>query len=167
VADRSLHGGVDEVTCDAPGTLWLSGKHFVGPDPASALEALGATAVVCLVERFELERRYDAYVDFLEADPRARWRPLMDFRPPEPPADDELVAEVVGLLADGQRVLVHCGAGIGRAGTLAAAVLIEGGMGAAEARRHVRACRPMAGPQSEEQERWLEARARRRLSPPR
>ncbi len=47
-------------------------------------------------------------------------------------------------LSDGSRVLVHCKGGLGRAGTIAALMLVELGMTVDEAIRTVRAARPGA-----------------------
>ena len=156
VTNRALHGGVDEIPTSAPGRLFLAGKHFVGPNTESALKAIGATKVICLVERFELERRYDDYIVFLETDERALWWPVMDFHAPNVSKSAEMVDELSSLLGAGERVLVHCGAGIGRAGTLAAAVLIRDGLAVPTALERVRAARPMAGPQSSTQEALLQ-----------
>ena len=43
---------------------------------------------------------------------------------------------------------MHCGAGIGRAGTMAAALLIRMGCDEAAARATVARARPMAGPEA-------------------
>ena len=47
-------------------------------------------------------------------------------------------------LLAGHRVLVHCRGGLGRAGTVAARLLVELGVPAVEAIRRVRAARPGA-----------------------
>jgi protein-tyrosine phosphatase len=145
---RSRDGGVDEVPLPGPGRLWLCGKHAIGPDPEAALASVGATVVVCLNERAELADRYPGYVAWLERDPRARWHPVPDLH--APPVDEarELVAELRVRLDAGAGLLVHCGAGIGRAGTLAAAVLMSYGVPLDEALTTVRASRPMAGPEA-------------------
>lgn len=153
--NRHLHGGVDEIPTSGPGALFLAGKHYVGPDPESALTAISATKVICLVERFELERRYDDYLVFLENDDRAIWWPVMDFQAPDVAKAANMVKELSFLLSAGENVLVHCGAGIGRAGTLAAAVLVYQGVEVSTALQRVRAARPMAGPQSDAQEALL------------
>jgi ADP-ribosyl-[dinitrogen reductase] hydrolase len=48
------------------------------------------------------------------------------------------------LVADGGRVLVHCRGGLGRAGTVAACLLVELGVAPQDAIRRVRAARPNA-----------------------
>lgn len=144
----------------------MAGKHYVGPDIERALEAVGATRVVCLVEQFELERRYDDYLAFLADDDRALWWPVSDFHAPELGSAEELVDRIVAMLTAGEAVIVHCGAGIGRAGTVAAAVLINQGFDVGSATALVRASRPMAGPQSDVQGELLVALERYWVSQP-
>jgi protein-tyrosine phosphatase len=145
---RARDGGVDEVPVPGPGRLWLCGKHAVGPDVEAVLASTGATVVVCLNERAELVERYPAYVAWLERDPRALWYPVPDLH--APPLDEAraLVADLRARLDAGDGLLVHCGAGIGRAGTLAAAVLLGYGIPLDDALAIVRASRPMAGPEA-------------------
>lgn len=150
LSERSRHGGVDEIPVPfAPGRLWLAGKHFVGPDAEAALARTGATAIVCLNPRNELEERYPDYVAWLVANhpERALWHPVPDLHAPTPDAASGLLDDLHDRLAAGQGLLVHCGAGIGRAGTVAAALLVTAGTPLDEALRVVRAHRPMAGPE--------------------
>ena len=161
-SERSRNGGVDQVVVDGlPGALWLCGKHFIGPAPEVAVERVGADVVVCLNERHELEARYPDYVRWLRADPRAHWVPVPDLGAPPEPVAVELVATVVEHLAGGRTVLAHCGAGIGRAGTLAAAVLVTRGWTVQDAVARVAASRPMAGPEAGAQQDLLERLADR------
>ena len=159
-----MHGGVDRIPLPAvDGSLWLCGKHFVGPDPESALRVTGATTVVCLTERHELEDRYPAYVRWLEdAGPRrARWHPMPDLGAPGLGEAVTLLDDLTALVAGGDGLLVHCGAGIGRAGTVAAALLIELGLDRDTAVQRVAAHRPMAGPEAGAQRDLLDALAAR------
>lgn len=149
--ERSRHGGVDEIPLPGgPGRLWLCGKHFVGPDPEAALGHVGATTVVCLNQRHELASRYPGYVDWLEAHRPARavWHPVPDLHAPTLEAAVELLADLRRRLDEGAGLLVHCGAGIGRAGTMAAGLLLTYGASVDEARATVAAHRPMAGPEA-------------------
>jgi protein-tyrosine phosphatase len=158
---RARHGGVDEVPLPpaAGGRLWLCGKHFIGPDPERALDRVGATAAVCLTERDELVDRYPDYVDWLQANQpdRALWWPIPDLHAPDLDHALVLLRELRSRLRSGQSLLVHCGAGIGRAGTVAAALLVTMGSSAADAVAHVAAHRPMAGPEAGAQTELLEA----------
>jgi protein-tyrosine phosphatase len=143
---------VDEIALPSgrSGRLWLAGKHAVAPDPEALLRATGATAIVCLNQRHELTDRYPQYVAWLEQerDARAWWFPMPDLGVP-PVADAvAFVAELRDRLDDGAALVVHCGAGIGRAGTLAACVLVAMGVSEGDALAAVAAQRPMAGPEA-------------------
>lgn len=147
---RSRDGGVDEVPVPGgpgAGRLWLCGKHAIGPDADALLARLCADRVVCLTERHELDDRYPAYVEWLERDARATWRPVHDLSVPPFAEFVDVVDLVHGHLGAGRSVLVHCGAGIGRAGTLAVGVLLRAGCTLDDALVHVAAHRPMAGPE--------------------
>ena len=158
---RALDGGIDEVPLprgSAAGRLWLCGKHVVGPDPDAALARVGAAVVVCLTQRGELSSRYPGYVDWLRTEQdggRARWFPIPDLHVPDVAALRALLDEVRGRLQAGDGVVVHCGAGIGRAGTVAAALLMSFGLDHDDALAVVRASRPGAGPQTAEQDALL------------
>lgn len=164
-AERSRHGGVDEIPLpeELPGRLFLCGKHFIGPDPEAAIGHVGATAVVCLNGAIELDR-YPGYIAWLQHQPPARlvWRPIPDLGAPRHEEALELLAELRSRLAKGERLLVHCGAGIGRAGTVAAGLLVMMDMELKDAIAHVRAHRPLAGPEAGAQAEllaWLAVRS--------
>lgn len=150
--DRALDGGLDRVEVDGvPGALWLCGKHLVGRDPEAALTRVGAPGViVCLNEVHELIDRYPDYVHWLtnEHGRRAQWHPIPDLH--APPLDEarRLANDLADRVRRGEHVIVHCGAGIGRAGTMAAATLMTLGMSRSQALDHVAAHRPMAGPEA-------------------
>jgi hypothetical protein len=146
-------GGVHEIPFGRlngrpTGRLWLCGKHVIGPDPEALLDRLGADTVVCLTERHELADRYPAYVSWLERDPRAVWFPVHDLHAPPLAAARPFYGSLLDRLADGEGLIVHCAAGIGRAGTTAVALLVLSGWELADALAHVRAHRPMAGPEA-------------------
>lgn len=158
---RARDGGVDEILLPAgtSGRLWLAGKHAVAPDPEQVLRSTGAGAIVCLNERHELIDRYPTYIEWLERerDGRAWWCPIPDLGAP-PLADAvALVALLRDRLAAGEALIVHCGAGIGRAGTIAACVLVAMGVDEADALAAVAAQRPMAGPEAGEQRQLVSA----------
>ena len=160
LSERSRNGGIDEVQMPvAPGRLWLCGKHFVGPDPQGALDRTGAATVVCLNEADELAPRYPGYVQWLGTAGHARavWYPIPDLH--APPVDElvPVLEDLHGRLRAGRGVVVSCGAGIGRAGTVAASLLVLDGAELADALDLLGRSRPMAGPQTREQLDFLEA----------
>ena len=69
----------------------------------------------------------------------------------------EFVDALHARLVAGERLVINCGAGIGRAGTVATALLMRTGMSRVDALATVRAHRPMAGPESGTQSEVLEA----------
>ena len=156
---RSRHGGVDEIPLPdrVPGRLWLCGKRFIGPDPEAAAAYVQADAVVCLNERHELER-YPCYVRWLETQPpeRVLWWPIPDLHVPSKEEALDHFAELGRRLRAGERLLLHCGAGFGRAGTIAAGLLITMGDTPDGAVAHVRAHRPLGGPEAGAQTELLE-----------
>jgi hypothetical protein len=142
---------VDEIPLpEGPGRLWLCGKLFVAPDPVGALSACGADVVVCLCERQELEDRYPRYVRWL-ADNEGQgaiWFPIPDLHAPTLEDVLPLLVRLRQLVLAGRGVLLHCGAGIGRAGTLAAALLMYMGISHMPALSIVAEARPLAGPEA-------------------
>jgi protein-tyrosine phosphatase len=147
--ERSRNGGADQIPLPVDrGGLWLCGKHFIGPDVDEALRKTGATTVVCLNEARELEDRYPEYVEWLRTDERAIWHPVPDLHAPELEEAMTLVLRLRERIDAGETLLVHCGAGIGRAGTMAAALLVSMGVGLDDAVATVAANRPMAGPEA-------------------
>jgi len=106
-------------------------------------------AVVTLVEDHELEL---LGVSELGVQVRARgmaWHhlPIVDVQPRDARFEvqwQSVGPELLAALAGGGRVLVHCRAGLGRAGTVAARLLVELGVPARDAIGRVRRARPGA-----------------------
>ena len=160
--ERSRNGGVDEIPLPMTGArLWLSGKHFVGPDVEAALERTGATTIVCLNEFHEIDDRYPNYVQWLRANDGARaiWFPIPDLHAPSVERALPLLDGLIDRLSAGEGLLVQCGAGIGRAGTIAVAVLLRLGMPLEVALTTVADHRPAAGPEAGSQRQLLETLA--------
>ena len=125
---------MDEVPLpEGPGRLWLCGKHAVAPDPEALLERLGATTIVALNEVHELDDRYPTYVAWLRSSPKALWHPVPDLHAPALREALVLVDDLRRRIQSGEHVVLHCGAGIGRAGTIAAALLMRAGLSHDEA----------------------------------
>jgi len=144
-------GGIHEIPLPptAPGRLWLCGKHAIGPDPEGLVQRVGADVVVCLNEEDELVDRYPDYVDWLRAQPgdRVIWYPIPDLHAPGRERFTPVLTDIVDRLVAGQHLIVHCGAGVGRAGTTAVAVLVSLAVPLDEALERVRRHRPAAGPE--------------------
>ncbi len=87
--------------------------------------------------------------------------PVTDFTAPAPEQLERII-EFIARQSEkpGRLVLVHCGAGLGRSGTVAAAFLVREGMAPGAAIERVRELRPFSV-ETEEQETAVEDYARR------
>ncbi len=148
-------GGVHRAPLrNVDGALYLCGLDAVGPSPADLLEHVDAHTVVCLQSDLEIERRYPGYLRWLAApEPHESLRlPTGDRVAAEDEPVISLVAGVLDRVRGGEGVVIHCGAGWGRTGVIAALVMVAAGASIDEALQELRLARPGAGPQSVEQE---------------
>jgi protein-tyrosine phosphatase len=111
------------------------------------IQAWGASAVVTLVEGHELIslRVPDLGERILERGVRWHHLPIADLNAPGPGFEagwPGVAAQLRRSVGDGGRVLIHCRGGLGRAGTVAACLLVELGAKPQDAVRRVRAARP-------------------------
>ena len=153
---------VDEIPlADSPGTLGLTlgpgkqdpealgygiWKRDLDKDLTRLRETFGTDVLVSLMEDWEmaelrmadLPRRAD------ELGILVRRFSIVDVSTPrknEALAFDELIDAIADDLASGRNVAVHCRAGLGRSGLVAACVLVRDGTPPEDAIRHVRAHR--------------------------
>ena len=163
---------IDEVPLPAPeraGRLFVTNFSAVGPEPQAALDRVGASLMVCMLTPREVELRYPDYAEWLRSheseigsgDARAAWLPTPDggVIADEPVLD--LVTAVVAALDAGDRVLVHCGAGMARTAVIGILTMLAFGADPQQAPIDFRAARPGGGPDGPPQERQIARLAER------
>jgi ADP-ribosyl-[dinitrogen reductase] hydrolase len=112
--------------------------------------------VISLVELHEFDVLGVAHLP-KEFERRFQWQhhSIRDLSAPSDEAEeDSLLGQWFGLVSQGGRILLHCAAGLGRTGTVAARLLMMAGHDADTAIHRVRAVRPGAI-ESVTQERFL------------
>ncbi len=142
--------------------IWRSPQSEAGvlsPADAAVLRAAKLDHVICLLEARELswsEETFELRRLSMEAvGLQFHSVPFEDFTAPSSSDMEAILAIVKPALSRGERTLLHCMAGLGRAGTACACVLVDQGMKAADAISLVRWVRPGAI-QSESQEAFIE-----------
>ena len=130
------------------GALWLCSLRDIAHDPEAMLAYTGASTVVCLNERKELERREPSYIDWLRTNQpgRALWFPIRNFRAESAAATMPFLRMIVDRFEAGKGVVMHCAMGQGRAGTMAVCLLMMLGASQEEALHAVASNRVFAGP---------------------
>lgn len=109
----------------------------------------GAALILTLTEPHELSTSGSERLASGSGRLGMQWRhlPVRDRYPPGPAFEDgwqAVAGEIGALLRTGRRVLVHSIGGFGRAGTVAACLLVESGMGPEQAVECVRMAHPRA-----------------------
>lgn len=166
-------GGVHAVpVANVSGTLILCGLDAIGRDPAALVAAVEADAVVCLQTEAEILRRFPDYLVWLAAPAPTGvvHLPTEDHLVSDDDAVADVVIDIYRRLSSGDRVVVHCGAGWGRAGVIATLVMCASGAEIDTALRDLRLARPAAGPQSAAQDLQVDRvapRVRGAVIPPR
>ena len=140
---------IDEIPLPSTeGRLWLCGVRDVADDPDAVLAATGASTIVCLNQRDELERRAPHYADWLRANQpgTALWFPIRNFHAESAAATLPLLDMIAERLQRGEGVVMHCAMGQGRAGTMGVCLLMRLGASTDDALGVVAAHRMFAGP---------------------
>lgn len=130
---------------EATGRLWLAsmpGRFEPWPQFLAEAQAASLGLVVCLTPREEIAELAPAYhAAVLRGRLPFRWTllPMRNYGLPEDPAAFRTqVMDVARRVHDGESVLLHCAAGLGRTGSAAACVLKAMGLDAAAALERVR-----------------------------
>jgi ADP-ribosyl-[dinitrogen reductase] hydrolase len=144
-----------------PGTV--RGRRQVGEPrlcaDIAATRDWQARQVISLIETTEMEALGVSGLGRAMQTAGIDWRhlPIPDFRTPDAQTMQlwqALSPQLHGILNSGGRVLLHCRAGLGRSGTMAALILTERGMTPDAAIAAVRSVRPGAV-ETARQEQWL------------
>lgn len=162
MSDWFEHYGFAEVGDDL-----LMGAYPQDADDVAALTAAGVTAVFNLVQdaEYELDDGREACASALEQAGIAEARiALIDYGNLLPGQIELAATTVLGWLGEGERVYVHCRAGMQRSAVVAAAIVaLHEGVQPLEALERVRRRNPSANPLSHQRQdllRWWEKRTR-------
>lgn len=128
---------------DAAGRRWTRSLA----DDLAALDAWGADALLSLVEPAEFARLGVPQLPAVMTEHRIQWLhvPVTDMGTPDAAsraAWAQAGPTIDALLARGGRLAIHCAAGLGRTGTIAAALLARTGIDPETAIATVRTARP-------------------------
>jgi protein-tyrosine phosphatase len=126
-----------------------------------ALKQWQASLVVSLIEDAEFDELGVATMPELLLQAGIEWlhMPIPDYHAPDSEFDLRWHIEgpkIQQILESGGHVVLHCKGGLGRAGTIAAKLLIERGYSSEQAIRAVRAARSSEAIQTLEQENYLQ-----------
>lgn len=133
-----------------------------------AMQEWGATGVVTLNEQEELDGLGLTHLGGQIVEAGFWWRhmPIVDMNVPVAPFEENWQFEgkqIIACIDAGERVILHCLAGLGRTGMIAARLLVEMGMSSEQAIIEVRRLRPRAI-QTAEQEDYIHNLSPRRSS---
>lgn len=136
----------------------MPGRYETFEEAAYEIVNLKIDEIICLATPEEIRLKSPRYADVLKFDKniwRQRMFPIPNFGvPPDKQAFFQLAAELAKELISGKKLLIHCGGGIGRSGTLAIGLLIALGIRAEKARESVSSA--LSYPETTVQERLLD-----------
>ena len=134
-----------DLPAGVPGTLWLSGMPGRWEPWSGFVEEarrVDLALTLCLTERDEIAELSPDYRRAIDSgNMPGEWLnvPVRNYEVPDDAEDLRQAVEAVAQkLQQGQAVLLHCAAGLGRTGTAAACVLKRLGLPADEALHRVR-----------------------------
>lgn len=129
---------------DVPGRVWLTampGRFGSLSTFVDAASHIGVTRVVCLVTGPEIAAKSPAYAEARQLGtlPLAvQDHPIPDYGLPEDPAAfADFIKGLCADLQDGQRMILHCAAGIGRTGVVSQHLLMALGVDPVRAQEQV------------------------------
>jgi protein tyrosine phosphatase (PTP) superfamily phosphohydrolase (DUF442 family) len=157
-----MSAGIYWVDGPWPGKLAVSARPRGGdwlPDEIAKWKRAGVDAVLSLLESDE-EKDLDISGEASEAQGQGLkfWSlPIADRQPPRSETQVAALLEKVGdALSHGKNVLVHCRQGVGRAGLIAACLLVKSGMSPGAAVEKVSAARGVVVPETDAQRDWID-----------
>jgi ADP-ribosyl-[dinitrogen reductase] hydrolase len=127
-----------------------------------AIKAWGASAIITLIEPHEIKALKVEGIDAQTERRCMEWlhMPITDVSVPDVRFEEawrEHGARLIAGIHAGARVLVHCKGGLGRAGTVAALMLVDLGLAPDNAIRAVRAARSQQAIETAVQERYVKS----------
>ena len=142
---------INELPFNLPGHIYTSVMPFGLYDqqgkvfPAYQAAQISTIVVLSSQEEMQLKAKQDLLAFYALHGLQTVYLPVKDFSTPDPDALRVAVEEVIKTANNGQNVVIHCSAGIGRTGTFAACLARQVfGISGEEAIRWVRKYIPAA-----------------------